>query len=267
MNSNLLTALRTIADLGVASFLLYRAIVLIRGTRSMHVVVGLMFLFFITQLVKRLDLTVTSWLLEQIWLAGVLLFVIVFQPEIRQALAELGKSPLVARILPTKQFKFVDEVIEAAALLKSKSIGALIILEQETGLRNLASTGVSIYGEVSRELLLAIFQPPSVLHDGAVIIGSDGKLIAARCIIPISEETSLAKGYGTRHQAALALAESSDAIVLVVSEQTGSISLARNGRLDPDVDLSTIAMELKALYQSRAKKSLLRRPGERELGR
>lgn len=253
------SAARTLIDLILASFLLYRAIVLIRGTRSVNVILGLMLLFFLTQMVRFLDLTVTSWLLEQIWLAGVLLFVIVFQPEIRQALAELGKRPLISSILPDKSLGFLEELTEALRALSEKKTGALIALEQENGLKNLAAAGISIHGDLSKEILLSIFDLHSPLHDGAVIVGSDGRLAAARCLIPISEETPVAKGYGARHQAALALSETSDALVLVVSEQTGAVSLARNGKLDPDVKIESAIAELKSLYQAKIKKGLLRK--------
>lgn len=257
---------KTIIDLAIASFLLYKLVSFIKGTRSMQVALGLLLLLLITYLVQALQLTVTSWLLEQFWLAGILLLVVVFQPEIRHALAELGKNPILAKILPTERLGFIDQLIAAVGGLAAKRLGALIVLEQDHGLRHIVSTGTPIYGEVSQEILLSIFGSNSPLHDGAVLVGCDGRLHAAHCILPLSDDPRLEKNYGTRHRAAVGLTENSDAVVLVVSEGTGQVSVARNGRLDPEVNLDTLAQELKALYQAKAKKGLLRGLAEAQGG-
>lgn len=253
-------ALRILVDLGLASFLLYRVILLIRGTKSMQVAVGLVVLLMITYFVRTLDLTVTSWLLEQFWLAGMLLLVVVFQPEIRQALADLGKSPLMAKVFFSENLRFLDEIAATLRDFSGRKIGALIVLEQDTGLKNIEETGVPVHGEVTQELLSVIFQPPSALHDGAVLISLSGKLAAAKCLLPLTADSAIDKSYGVRHRAAVSLAEASDAIVLVVSEQTGKIAMARNGRLDPEIDVTSTIRDLKELYRAKVRKGLLRHP-------
>ncbi|MBI4063867.1 MAG: TIGR00159 family protein [Elusimicrobia bacterium] len=258
MSPQLADTLRVIIDLALASFLLYKVIILIRGTKSAQVAIGLLVLLVMTYLVRLWDLTVTSWLLEQFWLAGILLLVVVFQPEIREALAQLGKSPLVAKLLFSEKLGFLEEIFETLDDLSRRKVGALIVLEQETGLKEYVLSGVFLGAETSKELLLSIFQPGSPLHDGAVLIGPDGKAMAAKCILPVTQGAQIAKAYGVRHRAAVGLSEVSDAVVLVVSEETGRISVARNGRLDPDATLESLAAELRALYQAKAKKSLLR---------
>ncbi|MBI2070932.1 MAG: TIGR00159 family protein [Elusimicrobia bacterium] len=250
--------IRIFIDLCLASFLLYRVIVLIRGTKSMQVAIGLLVLMFLTYMVRMLNLTVTSWLLDQFWLAGILLLVVVFQPEIRDALADLGKSPLVAKVLFSEQVDFLTQIKKAVDDFSARKIGTLIVLEQEIGLKNYINTGISIDSRITKELLVAIFQPPSPLHDGAIIVSTDGRLLAAKCILPVTSSAEVSKAYGVRHHAAVGLAEVSDAIVIVVSEQTGQTAVARNGRLDPEVDVNQLFDELRILYQNKAKKSLLR---------
>ena len=227
---------KTLIDLAIASFLLYRVIVIIRGTKSTQIALGLLLLLMITYLVRALDLTVTSWLLEQFWLAGILLLVIVFQTEIRQALADLRKNPMIAKFLQTEKLQFLDEVVAAITELAKSKTGASIVLERDTGLRNYCDSGVAVYGQVSRELLLAIFNNGSALRAGAVIISAEGKLLAARCVLP----------------SALAVAESTDASVIFVSKDTGQITLARGGRLDPEIDSGRLLEELRIPYQSKA---------------
>ncbi|MEK7288263.1 MAG: DNA integrity scanning protein DisA nucleotide-binding domain protein [Elusimicrobiota bacterium] len=175
-------------------------------------------------------------------------------------MADLGKNPLLAKVLFSEHVRFLDEIVLAVEDFSVKKIGALIVLEQETGLKNIAETGTPIFGEVSQELLSSIFQTSSPLHDGAVLVSPDGRLVAAKCLLPLTPDSSLAKSYGVRHRAAVSLAEASDAIVLVVSEQTGRVSMARNGRLDPEINIKAVARELKDLYQTKARKSLLRHP-------
>jgi len=244
-------------DIVIISFLVYRLILLIRGTRAMQVALGLLLLFLLTWLAKVLNLRATGWLLEQFWPAGIVLLIVVFQPEIRAALANLGSHPL-GRILVAHEYEFIGDIMEALKECVKRKQGALIVLEQETGLRNIVETGTLIQGQVSQELILSIFEPHTPLHDGAVII-SNARVVAAGCLLPLTQEQELAKILGTRHRAAIGIAEISDALALVVSEETGTISIARNGKLQRDVQPDELKEQLIALYRSKAAKSLLRR--------
>jgi diadenylate cyclase len=246
-----------IVDVLVVSYIVYRLIALIQGTKAMQVVWGLIFLLILTFSAKLLKLKATMWLLQQFWIAGIVILIVVFQPEIRSALADLGKKPL-GRILASSEFNFIHELIEAVRLLASRKVGFIAVLEQDIGLRDIVEKGVSINGEVSKELLISIFNTKAPLHDGAVII-SNNRLVAAACPLPLTDEPNLSKVFGMRHRAALGVTEISDAVVLVVSEETGKVSLVRSGRIQTDIDIDEVERRLVDLYRSRAEKSLLRK--------
>ncbi|MBU2575227.1 MAG: diadenylate cyclase CdaA [Elusimicrobia bacterium] len=252
-----LTYLKNIFDIFVVYYIIYRLILLIQGTRAMHVVWGVFVLAIITALAKFLSLGATAWLLQQFWLAGIFLLIVVFQPEIRVALANIGSNPL-GRILMPQEYKFIAELMEAVKFATEKKTGMLIVLEQDMGLRDIVETGVRINGEVSKELLLTIFQPHTQLHDGAVVIANN-RVVSAGCILPLTEQQELSKILGMRHRAALGLSEIADAIIITVSEETGLISIARNGKLQQAVDPLDLETMLYQLYRSRTEKTLLRK--------
>lgn len=250
--------LRHILDILLVAYLFYRVMLLIKGTRSVQVVLGILFLFIGTFLAEDvLHLTMSGWLLDKFWVAGIVVLAVVFQPEIRAALAQLGGEPMSRWILPGR-FDFINEIITALHECSEKRIGALIVLEQDTGLKNYAATGTKINGDISTELILSILHPRSPLHDGAVILSAN-QLVAAGCVLPLTDDPNFAKLLGTRHRAAVGLSESSDALILVVSEETGQISLARDGRLQRDLDLNEFKTQLHELYRNRASRSLLKR--------
>jgi diadenylate cyclase len=253
--------IRHIVDILLVAYLFYRLFLLIKGTRSVQVVLGVLFLFAGTFIVQDvLHLNAMAWLLQKFWVAGILVVAIVFQPEIRAALAQLGGEPMARWVLPNR-FDFVNEIIAALRDCSEKRIGALIVLEQDVGLKNYAATGTKINADISTELILSLLHPRSPLHDGAVII-SGNQLTAAGCVLPLTDDPHFAKLLGTRHRAAVGLSESSDALVLVVSEETGQISLARSGRLKRDVDLDEFKAHLHNLFRDRERRSLLRRTEE-----
>lgn len=250
-------------DILILSYLIYRVLLLIRGTRAVQVLFGLLFLFLLTLLVRDfLHLPATTWLLDKFWATGVLILVVVFQPEIRSALAQLGSHRLGHFIL-RKELFFIDEIIATLKECSERRIGSLIVLEQEIGLRNFIETGIIINGEVSKELLLSIFNNHSPLHDGAVIVEGT-RVIAAACLLPLTNEPGIAKILGTRHRAAVGLSNISDALVFVVSEETGIISLARAGKLERDLDPAELRKRLIKLYRERAARGLLRQSGEED---
>ncbi len=255
--------LRHVLDIYLVAYIFYRLLLLVQGTRSVQILQGVLFLAVGTVLVNQIfHLPMSRWLLEKFWMAGIVLLAIVFQSEIRSALAYLGSQPLSRWILPS-EFKFIDEIVHALQECSDKRIGALIVFEQETGLKNYIETGTRINGEISLELILSLLHPRSVLHDGAIII-SGNQLVAAGCVLPLTEDPDFSKTLGTRHRAAVGLSEYSDAIVLVVSEETGQLSVARDGRLQRGMSFDDLRKEMRDLVKARANQAVLRRFGPRE---
>lgn len=252
-------------DILLVALLIYRLMLLMRGTRSVQILQGILLLAIVTFIVNDvLHLPMTSWLLEKFWMAGLIILAIVFQPEIRSALAQLGGQPL-SRLILSDKFNFIDEIIAAMKECSERRIGALIVLEQETGLKNFIETGTRINAEISRELLLSVLHPRSPLHDGAIII-SAAQLVAAGCVLPLTDDPHFAKLLGTRHRAAVGLSECSDAVILVVSEENGKLSIARDTRLQTGVDIEVLRDQLNDLFQSKTGRSLLRKAGARPEG-
>jgi diadenylate cyclase len=223
----------------------------------MQVLWGVFILAVITSLAKYTHLSSTLWLLQQFWVAGIFLLIVVFQPEIRVALANIGSNPL-GRLMMSQEYKFIPELMEALKFAMNEKMGMLIVLEQNMGLRDIEETGVRLNGEVSKELLLTIFHDNTLLHDGAAVIANN-RVVAAGCILPLTEQQELSKILGMRHRAAIGLSEMVDAIVITVSEETGQLCLARNGKLQQSVVPADLETMLYQLYRSRAEKILLRK--------
>jgi diadenylate cyclase len=250
-------------DILLIAYVFYRLLLLIKGTASVQVVMGLAVLMGTTLAVHQAKhLPASAWLLDNFWSGAVVLLAVVFQPELRSALAHLGSHPLGRLLMPASQ-NFIDEVIGALREAMPRQMGMLLVLEQDVGLRNYAETGTLINGQLSKELLLSIFHYRSPLHDGAAII-QNNRLIAVGCLLPLSNDPNLAKILGTRHRAAVGLSEFTDAWVIVVSEETGSLSLARGGHLERELDLERLERLLREQYEARAQRTprpgALRRP-------
>jgi diadenylate cyclase len=254
-----LGGLRDAVDILIVAYIFYHLMLLIRGTRSVQVLQGILFLVIATFFMKEvLSLPMLSWLLRKFWAVGLVVLTVVFQPEIRSALAHLGTQPISRWILPSR-FDFINEICAALNECSEKRIGALLVLEQETGLKNFIETGTRINGDVSTELILSLLHPRSPLHDGAIIF-SGNQLVAAGCVLPLTDDPDFAKLLGTRHRAAVGLSECSDALVLVVSEETGHISLARDGRLQRGTNIDELRDQLHDLFRAKSKRPLLRKP-------
>jgi diadenylate cyclase len=241
-------------DILLIAFVFYQVLLLIKGTHSVQVVMGLAVLMGMTLVIRHLlKLPAATWLLENFWSGAVVLLAVVFQPELRTALAHLGSRPLGRIIYPTR-LSFVDEIMAAVQEAMQRQMGILLVLEQDVGLRNYAETGTMINGDISKELLMAIFHYRSPLHDGAAIIQND-RLVAVGCLLPLSNDPNLAKILGTRHRAAVGLSEFTDAWVIVVSEETGVLSLARGGHLERELTVDDLRQRLRDLYERRAEKT------------
>lgn len=223
-----------IADILLVAFVLYNLYLLIRYTQAMQLVKGLVVLLMATLVSKWLGLHVINWLLQKTMTIVAVALPVVFQPELRRALERLGRGKLFGKpntvLEEDDAAELLDALIKAIVVLAKNKIGALIILERSTGLNDYIETGVKIEGLVSAEFLVNVFIPNTPLHDGAVIIRGD-RVMAAGCLLPLSENPDMAKELGTRHRAAIGISEESDALSLVVSEETGTISLAESGRI------------------------------------
>lgn len=249
-----LTALswRSVLDIALVTFVFYKAIVLIRGTRAEQLVKGLVIMLIAAVLSGQLGLSTFHWILRQTLTLGLVAIPIVFQPELRRALETLGRGKIFARsdFLAEKEVEhMLDELVKAIEVLVKKRLGALVVLERETGLNEIIETGIVIDGQVSAELLINVFLPRSPLHDGAAIIRGS-RLMAAGCYLPLTENPNLSKELGTRHRAALGVSEHSDAVALVVSEETGVISLSVNGKLTRYLDEKTLKQMLRGFCKS-----------------
>ncbi len=245
-----------VIDILIVAFVVYKILGFIRETRAEQLVKGLLFLVVATFLAEKLNFYTLSWILNGTLTLGVIALVIVFQPELRRGLEYVGRSKIVkspfgqfnkekAKLIVSSFTKAIDE------FSKSKT-GALIVVERETALNDVAETGTKLEALVSSEILGNIFYEGAPLHDGAVIIRGE-RVMAAGCVLPLTQNNSLGSELGTRHRAALGITENSDALVLVVSEETGIISLADNGKLNRFLDIKSVEKILLNLYLSGAK--------------
>jgi diadenylate cyclase len=231
---------RDVLDIGLVALVLYRILVLFRGTRAVQMLVGLGVLVLASLGARALELHSLGWLLDTLWSFWVVVLVILFQPELRRALAWIGHGEGLRSLIggaASDATRVVDEIASVAASLADRRIGALIVIERGTGLRQYAELGVAVDALVSADLLTSVFLPYSPLHDGAVFIRDD-RVVAAGCFLPLSRNAQVARQLGTRHRAALGITEETDAIAVVASEETGRLSLAVAGRIEiaPDAD-------------------------------
>jgi diadenylate cyclase len=252
--------IRDVIDVVIVAFLLYQLFKLIRGTQAVQLLVGLAILLVIGLLAQAFQLRLLQFIFANAGQAILIGVIVLFQPELRRALDQVGRLGTVGFIMgrhPAPPVaRTVEEVVRAAATLSESRTGALIVFERETGLENVALSGVRINGEVTAEILTSIFYIGSPLHDGAVII-RDTRLVAAGCVLPLAEALPGVGRMGTRHRAALGLTLQTDAVILIVSEETGLISLAYGGKLYRGLDHSTLQEMLTNLVI----RPVTRRPG------
>lgn len=258
---NLQSSVRLIdlLDVVIVAFIVYRVLLLIKGTRAMQMLTGLGIMAIGYFLSSALELFTTHWLLSHFFDYLVLIVIVLFQDDLRRALTNVGKNPFFASASTEAERANVDEIARAANRLARERIGGLIVLERETGLKNFIETGSKIDSQVKAELIYSIFVPTSPIHDGAVII-TGGRIAAAGCFLPLSKDPNIDKRYGTRHRAALGITEDSDAIVVLVSEEAGEAHLVKNGKIITNLSESEMVQSLSALLDlSRPNESLPRR--------
>ena len=219
-----------VVDIGIVALIVYRILLLIKGTRAMQMLTGLGILGIAFFLSSQFELFTSHWLLSYFFDYLILIVIVLFQDDLRRALTHVGKNPFFSTSSQEEEREMVDEVARAASRLAQDRTGALIVIERETGLKNFIDTGSRLDSRVKSELIASIFFPTSPIHDGAVII-TGGRIAAAGCFLPLSKDPNIDKKYGTRHRAALGLTEDTDAIVVLVSEESGEAHLVKNGRM------------------------------------
>lgn len=245
---------RDILDIAIVSYILYRLIMLIRGTRAEQLVKGLIILLIALVASSQLGLQTINWLLQGLMTMGLVAIPIVFQPELRRALEHLGRGKIFHRSPFNYEeeedfYRLLEELLKAIPVLVKKRIGAIIVLERETGLKDIVETGIKIEGLATAELLINIFMPRSPLHDGAVIVRGNA-IAAAGCFLPLTENPNISKELGTRHRAGLGITEISDAVAIIISEETGVITLAHEGKLTRYLDEKTLRSTIINIYYS-----------------
>lgn len=235
---DVLNVVRIVVDITLVWYVLYKLIMLIRGTKAIQLLKGIVIVLGVRMASLIFDLQTLKWLTGQAILWGFLVIIILFQPELRRALEQLGRGSLFSRVGKSEEEsieKSIESIVESCKYMAKRRIGALITIERETGIDDYAETGIPIGGKLTNQLLTNVFTPNTPLHDGAVIIrGSE--IVAAACYLPLSESPFIATDLGTRHRAAIGVSEETDAITVIVSEETGDISCTKNGELRRDIN-------------------------------
>ena len=244
INSLALIRVTDIIDIAIIAFAVYKLFSLLRNTRAEQVLYGLIIVLLFASLADILNLNTVSWVMNQFLTVALVFIIVVFQPELRSALERIGRGrSIFTGQRAVKSEKTIDELVRAMTSLSRQKIGALVVLEREVGLNDIVESGTTLGADVSSELLINIFIPNTPLHDGAVIISSD-KIRAAACYLPLSNSNTISKELGTRHRAAVGISERSDCLVVVVSEETGNISVIESGRIDRYLDEDSLKQRL-----------------------
>ena len=228
-----------IIDIAIVIFLIYCFLKVVKGSRAWQLIKGIVLLIVATWVSGLLNLKILNWILTGIMNLGVIAIIVIFQPELRRALEQLGTNKLtkffgIDKDLATKTKEDIYKIVIAASELSKSKTGALIVIERDIKIQDIISGGIPMNADVSPQLLVNIFEPKTPLHDGAVVI-SGNKIAAAACVLPLADDKDIAKELGTRHRAAIGISKESDSIVVVVSEETGKISVAKDGTLIADV--------------------------------
>jgi len=257
-------------DIALVAVAIYYLLALAKGTRAMQLLRGLAILLFVMQGAQWLGMDTLQWIIRQAIFASAVVVVILFQPELRAALDQIGRGQLSTLGLrwqntaSAETARGVSEITKAAQILAANRTGALLVIERETGLDDIAATGTPLGARLSAELLLTIFYPGSAMHDGAVLL-RDTTVVAAGCILPLSQTMSLPRTVGTRHRAALGLSETTDAIIVVVSEESGNISIAHSGTMNSILQPRLLTDEILSVLGT-AEGALRLRPFARSVG-
>jgi diadenylate cyclase len=228
-----------ILDILLVALILYRILLIIKGTKAAQMLVGLGVLLLAFLFSGYLKLYTIDWIIQSLWAQTVLAIIILFQPEIRKALAQMGEARFLPSFSTAEESRSVEEILRASTSLANRKIGALIVIERETNLSDFFEMATVLDAKVSHELILSIFNPASPIHDGAIIVRGN-RVIAAGCFLPLTLSVGVSKTLGTRHRAGIGLTEETDAIVIIISEETGSITAAAGGKLLKKMDMNAL---------------------------
>jgi diadenylate cyclase len=240
-----------VADILAVSVLIYEALKLIRGTRAVQMAVGSMLVVALFYLSQLAPLQTLNWLIRNALVYVAFAAIVIFQSDIRRALAHLGQAPFFRYLMRSQTSdETIEEIVVAATMLSQQKVGAIIAVEREIGLRNYIESGIPLDATLTYDLLLTIFKPGSPLHDGAVIL-QEGRVAAAACFLPLTVNPRLSRELGTRHRAAIGLTEESDALAVVVSEETGKISITLDGQIDRGLTPEELRERLRRLVHGR----------------
>ncbi len=235
-----------VLDIIVVAMVIYGILSIIRGTRALSMMLGLFVILLVAFLSSWLKMETLSWIIAKLGAVWIIAFLIVFQPELRNMLTAVGNTPPFKRITQTRESGNLVDVIDALRILKTARTGALIILQRDVGLKNIISNGKPINAKLTPELLVTLFAPHTPLHDGAVVVEKD-TIVAAACQLPLTENPKYQMELGMRHRAAIGISEQTDAAALVVSEETGQVSLALRGHLRRDLNFETLSKLLEVV--------------------
>ncbi len=243
-----------ILDIGIMSFIIYRILVFLKGTKTLKILISFsLFIFFTSFLTGFFELTTLNWILNNFISSLFLILVILFYPEIRRGFLVMGRGTLIKTTKNVRDIEFIEEIIKTVHAMSLSKIGALIVFQREDDLKEYMEDSTILNAKISKELLLSIFHPATPLHDGAVII-SEGLIKAAGCFLPLTTATNLSKSLGTRHRAAIGITEETDCVCLVVSEETGNISVAVDGKITMKLDDNVLEkLLLKLLFGKKRK--------------
>ena len=245
-------------DIGIITFLVYRLLQILRGSRAMQMVTGLAVIMLAFVVSRALGLFTLNWVLDNFLGSIILVIIVIFQSDIRRALTQVGAAPrfsTVERMVQRREERMVqrreevvDEIVQAGVTLAEKKVGALVVLERDVGLNEYMEIGTRLDARVSRELIISVFLPHSPIHDGALVI-QKGRVTAVRCVLPLSTNPNLRKSWGTRHRAALGVTEETDAVAVVVSEQEGTVALVVGGNVTENIDDQRLRAALRDLVR------------------
>ncbi|MDX9715572.1 MAG: diadenylate cyclase CdaA [Dissulfurispiraceae bacterium] len=236
-----------VLDMAIVSIILYRVLLLIKGTKAAQILAGIGVLLLASFISKYFQFYTMDWLVQSFLSQLVLGMIILFQPELRKALAKVGESSLFRGVTTAEEMKSIEEIVRASAALANRKIGALIVIEKDMTLADYIEVGIPLDAKVSKELLISIFHPSSPIHDGAVILRGN-RIVAAGCFLPIALGSDMSKALGTRHRAGVGITEETDAVVIIVSEENGTIAVGIDGKLKGPVDMSRLREMLAEMF-------------------
>ena len=237
-----------VLDIAIVAYIIYRIILLIRGTRAVQMLLGLAVVFAVYVASRVVDLHTLNWFLSNFLSSIILVIVVIFQNDIRRALIHVGRNPFFGSLSTDEESVAIDELVKACGILGGRKIGALIVIERENGINDVLESGTTIDARITCELIRSIFMPSSPIHDGALVV-QQGRLSKAGCFLPLSRGHDITKDLGTRHRAAIGLTELADAVVVIVSEETGNISVAVNGGMTRNLDTNSLKKVLGRLLE------------------